>query len=269
MSTPTQTYCNNCDNIGHNFSACRKPLTSSGIITYRHNDDNKLEYLMVCRKHTYGYIDFMRGKYSINNKDHIKDIIYEMTITERNNIHTLSFIEIWLDLWGSDRNAYFMNEKTFANEKFKSISKGVYINQDFYNIHSLLDECKSSWITPEWSFPKGRKNYKESIKHCALREWSEETGFHKTDVQMIENISSYDEVVIGSNYQSYKDIYYIGKFIGKTITPIIYQRIEISDAKWMTYEEVCKHIRPYHLERLKIIKVVNTLLNKYTHYIYG
>ena len=271
LNNNNHTYCNNCEKPGHSFSNCRKPLVSHGIITYRENSANQYEYLLVCRKHTFGFIDFMRGKYAINNKNHIKDIINEMTNEEKNSIREKPFIDIWLELWGSQSNTYFVNEKIFANEKFNLLAKGIVINDDFYNTKSLLDECSMDWKTPEWGFPKGRKNFKECGKDCALREWSEETGYKNEDVELIDNIATFDEVVIGSNYQSYKDSYYLGKFKGVTndSNRIKIQKMELSDAKWCTLEEVCKLVRPYHLERLKIIRMVDSLLNKYQHYIYG
>ena len=58
-----QDYCNNCDKSGHTFNNCRKPITSYGIIVFRKNEMNETEYLTVCRKHTFGYIDFMQYDY--------------------------------------------------------------------------------------------------------------------------------------------------------------------------------------------------------------
>lgn len=270
MNSHHHVYCNNCDKPGHSFANCRKPLVSHGIITYRVNPYDKLEYLLVCRKHTFGYIDFMRGKYAINNKTHIKDIMKEMTNAEKEKIRTHTFLELWLDLWGSQTNTYYINEKIFANEKFNLLTKGIYISDDFYTMKMLLDDCEDQWVTPEWGFPKGRKNYKETGIDCAFREWSEETGFKKKMVNIIENIATFDEVVIGSNYQSYKDSYYLGKFNSPNESTFIsYQQQELSDARWCTYDEVCKLIRPYHLERRDIIKKVDILLNKYSQYIYG
>lgn len=270
MNNSYQTYCNNCEKSGHAFSNCRKPLVSHGIITYRINSENQIEYLLVCRKHTFGYIDFLRGKYAINNKSHIMDIVNEMTLAEKKAILERPFLENWLELWGSQSNTYFVNEKIFANEKFNQLSKGIFVSDDFYNTQSLINESQTEWETPEWGIPKGRKNYKETGKECALREWSEETGYNVNDVEIIDNIVTYDEVVIGSNYQSYKDSYYLGKFSSRkdnTIGKI--QKQELSDAKWCILNEVCEKVRPYHLERVNIIRNVHSLLNKYSQYIYG
>ena len=271
-----QIYCNNCDKTGHSFHNCRKPIVSYGIITFRENN-NEIEYLTVCRKHTFGYIDFMRGKYFINNKNQIMDIIFEMTNKEKENILTLPFLDIWKELWGSPKNQYFQNEKTFANEKFNILKRGVTVNNEYYNTESLIKNCSSSWDAPEWGFPKGRKNFKEEAKVCGLREWSEETGFDNQLIDIIDNVCPFDEIIIGSNYQAYRDSYFLAKFDNtKTGTsaglcePIHYQKSEISDAKWVTYEELLKTIRPYHLERIKIVKKVDSLLNKKSLYtIYG
>ena len=48
-----------------------------------------------------------------------------------------------------------------------------------YNLKSLIDESKTNWKMPEWGFPKGRRNYQENDISCALREFEEETGYHR------------------------------------------------------------------------------------------
>ena len=65
FSKTSVNYCNNCGLTGHIFSNCKYPITSVGIIAFRYNNNN-IEYLMIRRKDTIGYIEFMRGKYSIN-----------------------------------------------------------------------------------------------------------------------------------------------------------------------------------------------------------
>ena len=77
-------FCNNCGKHGHTYQQCRKPITSIGIILYRINNNNN-EYLLIRRKDSLGYVDFLRGKYSIYNKNHIINIINEMTYMKKNN----------------------------------------------------------------------------------------------------------------------------------------------------------------------------------------
>ena len=66
----TDNYCNNCGKPGHIYNQCKIPITSFGIIAFRYNTQNQLEYLMIRRKDTLGYNDFMRGKYSVYNKEY-------------------------------------------------------------------------------------------------------------------------------------------------------------------------------------------------------
>ena len=59
-------FCNNCGKNGHVFHQCKQPITSIGIIAFRYKN-NKREYLMIRRKDSLGFVDFMRGKYPLNN----------------------------------------------------------------------------------------------------------------------------------------------------------------------------------------------------------
>jgi NADH pyrophosphatase NudC (nudix superfamily) len=43
-----------------------------------------------------------------------------------------------------------------------------------------------------------------------------------------------------------------------------FQKTEVSNMKWLTYEQVLKHIRPYNSELIDIVKKVNRLIKEYT-----
>jgi len=88
--------CNNCGRSWHVYKQCRSPITSNGIINI--NEENK--YLMICRKKTLGYVDLLRGKYSLTSVAHLINLIEEMTLQEKNDLLTKSFYDLWHDLWG-------------------------------------------------------------------------------------------------------------------------------------------------------------------------
>lgn len=96
------THCNNCGKPGHLFSNCKMPITSSGVIAFRKpkGGGSKYEYLLICRKETLGFIDFMRGKYSLYNKEYIMNMMKQMTNSEKERLKTLDFDELWKDIWG-------------------------------------------------------------------------------------------------------------------------------------------------------------------------
>ena len=78
----TYIFCNNCGKNGHQFTQCKKPIISIGIITIRFNQEkNCYEYLLICRKDSLGYIDFLRGKYPLYNEKYILRLINEMSMT--------------------------------------------------------------------------------------------------------------------------------------------------------------------------------------------
>jgi 8-oxo-dGTP pyrophosphatase MutT (NUDIX family) len=115
---------------------------------------------------------------------------------------------------------------------------------------------------PEWGFPKGRRNYQETDITCAYREFQEETGYLKEQLNMITNIHPFEEIFIGSNYKSYKHKYYIAKLISDDRSAS-FQTSEVSDMKWLTLAECKQYIRPYNLEKIQVIKDIDNVLDRY------
>mgnify|MGYP003326939511 CR=1 FL=1 len=71
--------CNNCGKQGHMFHQCKLPITSYGLIAFRYAN-NDIEYLMIRRKDSFGYVDFVRGKYRVDNIDGINLIFQNLII---------------------------------------------------------------------------------------------------------------------------------------------------------------------------------------------
>jgi 8-oxo-dGTP pyrophosphatase MutT (NUDIX family) len=237
--------CNNCENYGHLFYNCKRPITSLGIICYRYNND-VVEYLMIQRKDTLGYVDFLRGKYNEYNDFHLKNIIQEMTDYEISQILNLSYDELWDKLWNKKNEPYDIKHK----EKMLFVLKHKrYLLENPY------------WSLPEWGFPKGRRNYREKDIDCALREFREETGYPIFNLSFIHNIVPFEEVFTGSNLKSYKHKYYIGYMNYKdTLYNAKYQKSEIGNMKWCNYEECLSKIRHYNTEKKHVINCVNELI---------
>jgi 8-oxo-dGTP pyrophosphatase MutT (NUDIX family) len=265
-------YCNNCGSPGHSFNNCRYPITSLGIICCKYINNDK-KYLLIRRKDTLGYVEFIRGKYPINNKLYIQTIIDEMTIDEKDKLLKHNFDTLWNDLWGGQVGIQYRSEEKISRNKFELLSDGLMYDGELFTIQSFISHSKTKWDEPEWGFPKGRRNFKEKELVCALREFQEETGYHTDVINIIQNIQPLQEIFTGSNYKSYKHSYYIAIMDNNNdesnpsnITYPKYQKSEVSAIKWMTYEEACKKIRPYNLERINIMRRVNTLLSEYTIY---
>lgn len=258
-------YCNNCGKYGHVFHQCKLPITSIGIIAYKKIND-VIWYLLIRRKHSLGFIDFMRGKYPLYDKLYLINIINEMTLEEKELLLTKDFDYLWEYIWGKHTNMQYRVEEKTSKNKFNSLQIGIKLNKLEYNLKSLIEEDSiTQWNETEWGFPKGRRNYLEKDLQCALREFEEETGYNKNELNIILNIHPYEEIFTGSNYKSYKHRYYIAHMNSniQDVNEIIPGNYEVSKIGWYTYEESCKLIRPYNLEKLSILKKVNNILTKY------
>ena len=279
-------YCNNCGKSGHIYSNCSVPITSIGVIAFRNSSEyekikeenkkgececececkpeNKYEYLMIQRTDSFGYVEFIRGKYSLYNCQYIKNIIDEMTVHEKNNILTKPFNELWSLLWGEYSGIQYRGEEQVSKNKFVQLKNGIEMSSGVkYNLESLISSSTTKWETAEWGFPKGRRNHQEKDLDCGFREFEEETGYDKFSLKQIHNVIPYEEIFIGSNIKSYKNKYYLSYMSRDTIQKNEYQTSEVKNMKWLSYKECMDIIRPYNVEKKNIITSVNNTLNKF------
>ena len=255
-------FCNNCGKIGHAFHNCKHPITSYGIVAYRFNK-SELEYLLIRRKDTLGFVDIMRGKYQLYNKMYLLNIVNEMTLDEKARLMNCSFDELWSGLWGEDVSFNYKGEERVSRDKLESLKSGITNGKDKYSLETLINESSTSWHEPEWGYPKGRRNYKESDINCALREFEEETGYSKMNLNVIQNLTPLEEIFTGSNNKSYKHCYYLAN-VGPNTNPVRqFETSEVSIIEWKTFEDASNTIRPYNLEKKDIIVRANKLLRNY------
>jgi 8-oxo-dGTP pyrophosphatase MutT (NUDIX family) len=260
----TYNFCNNCGKTGHVFHNCKKPITSIGTIAYKINKDTgEIKYLLICRKDTLGFVDFMRGKYPLHDRKYIHNIVDEMTINEKQKLLDSNFDKLWRELWRDNIGIQYRGEERNSFEKFNSLK---ITTKQPHTIQSIISESTTTWTEPEWGFPKGRRNYKEKDITCALREFEEETGYSAKDMCLIQNLLPFEEVFTGSNKKSYKHCYYLAKMNDNTNNYGAFQETEVSAIDWFTYEEAIKKIRHYNLEKIEILTRVNKLLREYRIY---
>ena len=116
--------CNNCGKQGHQFHQCKLPITSYGIIVFSSTVDNGIQYLMIRRKNSFGYIDFMRGKYMQNNLEHLQIMFNEMSIEEKQLIRHNNFDTLWKMMWGNQDTGHQIKFRSEEQSSQKTKSKG-------------------------------------------------------------------------------------------------------------------------------------------------
>jgi ADP-ribose pyrophosphatase YjhB (NUDIX family) len=263
-----ENYCNNCGKLGHYYHNCKMPITSIGIVVFRKTKNNNYEYLMIRRKDTLGYIDFMRGKYSVYNKEYIMNMLKQMTKEEKNILNSKDFNSAWKRIWGDEiiSNQY-KSEELVSRDKFMLLNSGIFNKNNYYTLESMIEESNKihSWEEAEWGFPKGRRNYQEKDFDCAIREFKEETGYNPNNLKNIRNLYPFEEIFTGSNYKSYKHKYYLA-FLDYEISLNMkgFDSAEVSKMEWKTYENCINSIRSYNLEKKRLItNINNTVLSLY------
>lgn len=261
-----QIFCNNCGKIGHLFHQCKLPITSIGIICFRISNNN-LELLMIRRKDSLSFLDFMRGKYNIENYDYIKKLFNRMTRNELSLLLENDFDYIWNNLWGNNINNVYKNEEKLSRLKFNKLKQGYIIDNININMKKLIEDSKCVYDFPEWGFPKGRRNYQEKDLNCGIREFDEETGYKKKNLVIVNNLNTFDEIFVGSNFKSYKHKYFLA-YMDENFSPeTIFQTYEISKIEWVNIDKCASYIRKYNIEKIEIINCIKILLKTYKLYV--
>src|SRR5437868_2667970 len=169
---------------------------------------NAFEFLIVQRKHTYGFNDFVWGNYDIDMIDDIIFLFKQMTNDEINLIKNCNdFDKLWNCVWKIDNDDFKKSQKYIkAKEQWLKIQN----NTKSLSLSFYTNYVKSIWNTYEWGFPKGKKNYGESELNCATRELYEETGFTSDDFTELLNLETLPEICAGTDDKKYKYVYSIG-----------------------------------------------------------
>lgn len=267
-----RVYCINCGKQGHIFKSCREPVTSCGIICYK-LEGKQLKYLMIQRKDSLAYVEFVRGKYTLNNINYLIKLFKTMTPNERERILTMDFHEIWVNLWCKQNTKKYEQEYQRSLERFDLLKKGINVydpiscSNRIVNLEYIYDNTITEYNDTEWGFPKGRRQIRENDLDCAVREFSEETGYRTDDIELLDESNTYNEVFKGSNGIRYKHIYYLAQLCDnqkdvKFDPTNKNQVIEIKDVRWFTYYDVLDNIRECNQERKHIFKNTHFFLKK-------
>lgn len=268
--------CTNCGGQGHTFRQCIAPVTSYGVIMVRPRDtfdiavalasnpglvtgmeNQDLEFLMIQRRDSLGFIELMRGRYKMTDIDYIRLHMNEITVDERRRYCEGPFEELWNSMWGLDHSHLYKNEYETAKAKWEQINKGVTVNGTVWTSQSIADSCTAAHATPEWGFPKGRRDSQESDYVCAMREMYEETGVKEGSVIPIQNLEPLIESFFGSNHVHYCHKYFL-VWVPPDVTIAFdsgneHMRKEIGDLKWVSLEQGLSYIRQRNVEKKEVL----------------
>lgn len=261
--------CINCGMIGHTSKYCNYPITSYGLICVKFEGNTK-KYLMVQRKDSLSYTEFIRGKYTLENIDYLLELFSRMTELERLRICHYQFDDLWNSLW-VDNNMKFNKDYNTSKTKFNTIQKGYTfrrLNGDYIKISLIFIISKSISILyeNEWEFPKGRRKINESDICCAFREFEEETGIPKHSVKMYDNNRQYECIYIGTNNVRYRNIYYLVELLHDVPVCVDFknrnQIKEVKDIQWFSQQQVLAKMHQDAIEKIELFNRINIMVGK-------
>jgi 8-oxo-dGTP pyrophosphatase MutT (NUDIX family) len=269
--------CTNCGGNGHTFKQCIAPVTSYGVIMVRAKpgfdiakqlsknsalvtgmENQPLEYLLIQRRDSIGFIELIRGRFKLNDVDYIRTHLKGITTEERKRYKEGPFEALWNSMWGLNHSHLYKNEYEIAKGKWEQMQTGIVDTKGkFWTLDEIIESSGEAQETPEWGFPKGRRDAQESDYVCALREMYEETGVTEEDVIPIHNLDPLTESFFGSNHVHYCHKYYIvwvpdGKKIEYDATND-HMRREIGDLKWFSLDDAMAHLRPENIEKREVL----------------
>ena len=254
--------CVNCGKHGHTFRGCRAPVMSFGICTLKFVDGNPY-FLLIRRRDSLSYVEFLRGKYTLTNHNYIQCLMNGMTIEERSRLVAKSFDVLWYELWNGQNTRQYRSESAAAKITFDTLRSTGDSNGK--KLAAYVDGTTTPWTEPEWGFPKGRRSLHENELVCALREFKEETGLPQEVVHILDE-EPLVEQYLGTNGIMYKQTYYLGVCSPDVIAAVqtdnrIMQR-EVGGIGWFTYEEAFTRIRDTNREKRTMLQTLhNTQLS--------
>lgn len=275
--------CLNCGKIGHEQKNCHNPITSWGIILVK-NDNNfkhlntsikkysgiklfckndlfiasenmsKINFLLVRRKHSLGFSEFIRGNYVVENINGIRGLFSQMVPDEIELLKHSSFEELWNYFWRTTEITY---KKKFIESKNKftklKSKENIEFDLDFY-----LKTVSTDYQYPEWGFPKGRKKRGETDLECAIREFSEETEIPINKINILNSIKPIEEELVGTNGIKYKHVYFLAETTPDFNISDLQQVSdpEIGDIGFFDYDQCLSLLRDYHVEKKHILQCI-------------
>jgi 8-oxo-dGTP pyrophosphatase MutT (NUDIX family) len=254
--------------MGHLYRDCPHPIMSFGIICYRMRNGQYPEYLMIQRKDSLSFMEFIRGKYKLDNVEYIQQLLSCMTHGERHSLTKKSFEELWNIIWYQPLVSKYNSEFHDAKKKFESLREGIIVTTSTpprkVTLHELLSSSPSPYSEPEWGFPKGRRKLREEDIDCAVREFCEETGFESKDIGIVKELPPFEEIFFGTNNVLYRHVYYIACLQGDQNKHLhvdpknLNQAREVRDIAWYTCDGVVEHIRKHNKERKNLFLQAHT-----------
>lgn len=277
------------------FKYSRQVKHSAGIILFRKSIPPAI--LMVQKRCTYEFTDFVLGKYNPQNKNNLYRLFNNMTFHEKMDILSGDFRYIWYKAFLEDvcENMDFnkvyskymsdnfqdgiidklykpcINNNTFTkrmNSKytvtlFKKYTE--FISNKYFKSILMTVINNSNTAEPTWEIPKGRIEEGEFPMDCAMREIEEETNIKPRQYYLFSHEKPLMYSIEHPNVVWSTQYFFA---MAKKDIPVsisfknVDQVNEVSRVSWMTLEEIYNIDKSKNKTLHKFCKIVFTRFKK-------
>lgn len=231
-------------------------IPSYGVACVRKNSNSGCyEILMIKKRHTYSFLEFVRGFYDPHKDRDLEYLFDTMTITEKSTVQSRNFHTIW---------NYCNGEPTRSSDRmvFNRALRKYNLLKDRGILLELLSKTQNATLL--WEIPKGRSNRKETSIVSATREFEEETGLTKDLYRILFDEGTIEYSFVDCNVR-YKYIYYIA-IINKNVVPRYdygneHMLRELSEVSFMTSTAI------HELNNQRLAKTAKLIIKKAKRYL--
>jgi len=207
-------------------------VMSYGVACIRRNSNTGCyEILMIKKRNTYAFIEFVRGMYDPYKDCDLQYMFNLMSIVEKSLIHTRDFVTIWNYCNGTPTKN---TERSVFTRSLKKYTTLVGREDDM--LLNLVSNTTNATLL--WEIPKGRPNKnKETPIISATREFEEETGLKKEQYRILFDEGTMEYTFIDCGVK-YKYIYYLAIIDSNTQITYNYNNYhmlwEVSELRFMS-----------------------------------
>lgn len=205
----------------------KQEVESYGVACCRRNAQNQPELMMVCKRVSYAFVNFVLCKYRARDDSAVSKLLDQMTTEEKLDILTLNFDQMWHRAWlqQTHRIGLFKRSKSQFETSFLLPDGGHRLTQ-------LVISSRNS--RPRWEIPKGHKKLEEGAISCAVREFEEETNNAKKTYELL-SFKPHKQSFVDAGIR-YTFSYFLANSISATAEVNLgsdSQCEEITDVRWM------------------------------------
>jgi 8-oxo-dGTP pyrophosphatase MutT (NUDIX family) len=197
---------------------------------------------MIQRMNTLSFIEFIKGRYLLEDVEYIQLLFNMMTDEE---VELIQNVDSYKKLYGTFSANRINLRKGRSNYNYLK-KLGI--------LEKVIGEHRSIYNDNEWGFPKGRRNLDEMPLETAMRELEEETNISPDDYELTMRRPEI-EIFNGTNGLLYKHIYYRAQYKYPTSIALdnFTQNEEIKQIGWFDREECKARVRQFYRHRIKMI----------------